>query len=435
MIPLRKHQIFTIQDSLKIKDALLEWSKKFPSVVWLDSNGHKDPYGFFEAALAVEQTDMSDAGVENIDELSAIIDKKHDWLFGYFSYDFKNDLEDLESRNFDGLSFPKIHFFRPSKLILLKGGELHFLYLEADTNDIDNDYLQIKNAVDGPKAVMGSSPSPRIHLRVHKDAYFEKVARLLEHIHRGDLYEANLCQEFYATDTEIDPWQTYFRLNEISRPPFAAFMRLGERYLMCASPERYLRKMGQNVISQPIKGTSRRGNNGKEDEALRIALSMDEKERAENIMITDLVRNDLSKSALKGSVLVEELCRVYTYKQVHQMISTVISKVAKEKNPLEIIKQTFPMGSMTGAPKISAMKIIEKLEETKRGLYSGAVGYFAPNGDFDFNVVIRSILYNAAEKYVSFSVGSAITSKSNPEKEYQECLLKAKAMRSVLEKG
>ncbi len=204
---------------------------------------------------------------------------------------------------------------------------------------------------------------------------------------------------------------------------------------MCASPERYLRKIHQTLISQPIKGTAPRGKNQAEDELFKNQLEHDEKERAENIMITDLVRNDLSKSALKGSVEVKELCKVYTFEQVHQMVSTVISKIPKGKNPLELIQETFPMGSMTGAPKVSAMKIIEALEETKRGLYSGAVGYFEPNGDFDFNVVIRSILYNEKAKYVSFSVGSAITAKSDPEKEYQECLLKAKAMRSVLEGG
>ena len=150
-------------------------------------------------------------------------------------------------------------------------------------------------------------------------------------------------------------------------------------------------------------------------------------------MIVDLVRNDLSRTAAKGSVQVEELCGAYTFKQVHHLISTVISQVAEGHTPVDVIKTTFPMGSMTGAPKISAMEIIEKLEETKRGLYSGAVGYFTPNGDFDFNVVIRSILYNAVNKYVSFSVGSAITSKSYPEKEYEECLLKARAMRNALE--
>ncbi|MEC7262982.1 MAG: anthranilate synthase component I family protein, partial [Bacteroidota bacterium] len=275
----------------------------------------------------------------------------------------------------------------------------------------------------------------KIKMRIHKDTYFEKANSFLQHIHRGDIYEANFCQEFYAENSTIDPIAVYQKLNAISEPPFAVFMKLQERYLMCASPERYLKKMGQMVISQPIKGTAPRGKTKSEDLKFKTDLEHDEKEKAENIMIVDLVRNDLSKSALQGSVKVEELCKVHSYKQVHQMISTIISTVSKEKNPIELIKETFPMGSMTGAPKLSAMQIIENLEETKRGLYSGAVGYFDPNGDFDFNVVIRSILYNEANKYVSFSVGSAITSKSDPEKEYRECLLKAKAMRKVLEKG
>ena len=150
-------------------------------------------------------------------------------------------------------------------------------------------------------------------------------------------------------------------------------------------------------------------------------------------MIVDLVRNDLSRTAKKGSVVVEELCKVYPFKQVNQMISTVVSKMGVGISPVDVIRSTFPMGSMTGAPKVSAMQIIEELEETKRGLYSGSVGYFTPDGDFDFNVIIRSILYNAAENYISYSVGGAITAGSDPEKEYAECLLKAKAMRAVLE--
>ena len=201
---------------------------------------------------------------------------------------------------------------------------------------------------------------------------------------------------------------------------------------MCASPERYLLKKGTKIISQPIKGTSRRSADALEDEQIKIDLLNSEKERSENIMIVDLVRNDLSRTAAKGSVNVEELCGAYSFKQVHHLISTITSEVKEGFSALDVLKTTFPMGSMTGAPKISAMQIIEKLEETKRGLYSGSVGYFTPDGDFDFNVVIRSILYNQAENYVSFSVGSAITAGSDPESEYAECLLKAKAMLQVL---
>ncbi|MEX2349755.1 MAG: anthranilate synthase component I family protein, partial [Flavobacteriaceae bacterium] len=220
--------------------------------------------------------------------------------------------------------------------------------------------------------------------------------------------------------------------NTISAPPFAAFVKMEGYYALSASPERYLKKEKLKIISQPIKGTARRSAIQEEDMQLSETLKADPKERSENIMITDLVRNDLSRTAAKGSVEVEELCGLYTFKQVHQLITTITSTVSEETTITDVLKTTFPMGSMTGAPKTSAMKIIEDLEETKRGLYSGSVGYVSPEGDADFNVIIRSILYNETNKYLSFSVGSAITSLSQPEKEYEECLLKAKAMREVL---
>lgn len=431
---MRKHRSFQISSTSKLKNALLDWSKDFEEVAWLDSNGHHDRYSSYSSIIAInKQTDKSRKIINNIDEVQNIIDKEKDWLFGYLSYDNKNEIEELSSNNFDGLKFPELYFFRPEKIIFIKEGTINFLYLQNFAHEIDQDFEEISVLSESSKTKPNRAQSVHIKMRIHKDAYFEKANKFLEHIHRGDIYEANFCQEFYAEDTIIDPLETYKNLNQISKPPFASYLRIGDNYVLCASPERYLKKYGQTVISQPIKGTSARGDDKLQDERLKKELQQDHKERAENIMITDLVRNDLSKSALKGSVEVAELCKVYSFKQVHQMISTVKAMVPKSKKPLELIKETFPMGSMTGAPKVSAMKIIEELEETKRGLYSGTVGYFDPHGNFDFNVVIRSILYNQSSKYVSFSVGSAITSKSNPESEYQECLLKAKAMRSVLE--
>jgi para-aminobenzoate synthetase component 1 len=254
----------------------------------------------------------------------------------------------------------------------------------------------------------------------------------LSHIHRGDIYEANFCQEFYA-QAKLNSLETYFKLNKIAQAPFSTFLKNGDKFLLSSSPERFLKKEGLDITSQPIKGTTKRSEHPEKDEHLKTVLESDPKERSENIMIVDLVRNDLSKIAQKGTVNVTELCQIHSFKQVHHMISTVQAKALPTISPVNIIAATFPMGSMTGAPKISAMKIIEALENTKRGLYSGGVGYFTPNGDFDFNVVIRSILYNASKSYLSFSVGSAITSKSTPENEFEECLVKAKAMRSVLE--
>jgi len=221
-------------------------------------------------------------------------------------------------------------------------------------------------------------------------------------------------------------------LNKLSPTPFANYFKINDHYIISATPERFLSRRGRKLISQPIKGTSSRNSDFIKDTEQKEALYSNEKERAENVMIVDLVRNDLTKSAKQGTVRVEELFGVYSFKQVHQMISTVVCDLDENLSNAKIISNTFPMGSMTGAPKISAMQLAEKYESSKRGVYSGAVGYFAPNADFDFNVVIRTLLYNAKNKYLSFHVGSAITLDSDPEGEYEECLLKGKAIIDVL---
>nr|WP_323787750.1 aminodeoxychorismate synthase component I [Psychroserpens sp.] len=432
---MRHHKSVHISNPETFKNQLLLWSEKFDEIVWLDSNNHKQKYANYDAVLAVEaftsiQTDYYNA-FEQLKEYQSIT---KDWLFGYLSYDLKNDVEELSSNNFDGLYFPELCFFQPKKLFFLKGNTLEALYLNFVSDELEDDLKQIESTVTSSAVEKSFNDKDiKIKLRIHKDEYFEKVNAVLNHIHRGDIYEANFCQEFYAENTTINPIDIYNNLNQISKPPFASFIKLYDKYLLSASPERYIKKDGTKITSQPIKGTAKRSLNQKEDNQLKKELSEDIKERSENVMIVDLVRNDLSKTATKGSVKVEELCKVYSFDQVHQMMSTITSEVDKTTHPVDVLRTTFPMGSMTGAPKISAMKIIEELEETKRGLYSGAVGYFTPDNDFDFNVVIRSILYNASEKYVSYSVGGAITAKSNPLKEYEECLLKAKAMREVLE--
>lgn len=425
---------FTISDVHSFKLKLLYWAQQFDEVAWLDSNAHIDRYGAFDALLAVDGLTSLVTDTQNaFSDLQEYQERLQDWIFGYLTYDLKNDIEQLSSNNFDGLQFPSLYFFQPKKIIRITGNTVDFIYLKMVDDDIEEDFKEISGIKSSQKDEIQGSDDIRIKLRTFKDDYFRRVKELIAHMHRGDIYEANFCQEFYAVNTEIDALKTYRKLNSISKAPFATFLKIRDKFLLSASPERYLKKIGQRIISQPIKGTAKRSENPETDAALRSALKKDAKERAENIMIVDLVRNDLSKSALKGSVRVEELCEVYAFEQVHQMISTVVAEVAENKNPVEIIKASFPMGSMTGAPKISAMEIIDELEAFKRGLYSGAAGYFTPEGDFDFNVVIRSILYNATEKYISYAVGSAITAKSVPEKEYEECLLKAKAMREVLD--
>jgi para-aminobenzoate synthetase component 1 len=412
------------------KQQLLFWGQQFREIIFLDSNEYPQKYSSYDCILAVDaftsiKTDYNNA-FEDLKQYQQIT---KDWLFGYLSFDLKNDLEHLKSNNFDGLGFPDLFFFQPKKIFLLKGNELEIQYLNMCDDEVEEDFATI---IESQKSKVEIEEKITIEQRILRENYLEKAAKILEHIHQGDIYEVNFCMEFFAENATINPLEKFLKLNEISRPPFAIYFKNNKHFLLSASPERYLRKEGDVLISQPIKGTTKRFLDAIEDGKSRNQLALDPKERAENIMITDLVRNDLSRTAQKGSVEVAELCAIYSFMQVHQMISTVTAKLDKQYSAVDAIKTTFPMGSMTGAPKISALKIIDELEETKRGLYSGAVGYFTPNGDFDFNVVIRSILYNEEKKYVSFSVGSAITSQSIPEKEYEECLLKAKAMLEVL---
>jgi para-aminobenzoate synthetase component I len=419
-----------VEDISEFKIKLLKWAQQFKTVVWLDSNNYQQKYSNFDAVLAVEASSKIETNYTNaFQKLKEYQSSINDYIFGYLGYDLKNDVETLISSNFDGLQFPDLFFFQPKKIFFIKKNTVEVNYLMDFKNEIDVEFNEITSySIQQPS----TNNTIKIKLRIHKDEYYQKLNSVLSHIHRGDIYEANFCQEFYSENSTINPIEVYKKLNEISKPPFATFLKLNDKFLLSASPERYLKKDNERVISQPIKGTEKRAITEIEDKKLIKELEKDKKERAENIMIVDLVRNDLSRLAIKGSVKVDELCKVYTFEQVHQLISTVSCKVDKTIHPVDIIKSTFPMGSMTGAPKISAMKIIEELEETKRGLYSGAVGYFTPQGDFDFNVIIRSILYNASKKYISYSVGGAITAQSIPEKEYEECLLKAKAMKQVL---
>ncbi|AUC86193.1 aminodeoxychorismate synthase component I [Polaribacter sp. ALD11] len=436
----RTTRTFSVENIKDFKQNLLSWSQQFETALWLDSNNYEQQYSNFDSALAVEEftaikTDYTNA----FDKLKEYQTITKDYIFGYISYDVKNDVERLSSNNFDGLDFADLYFFQPQKLIFIRGKNIEFQYLKMVDDEIKNDFEEISNMSLQSKSrgvdsfeLDSEKADIKIKLRIHKDEYHQKVTKVLEHIKRGDIYEANFCQEFYAENATIHPLEVYRHLNEISEPPFASFLKMDHQYALCASPERYLKKEGAKIISQPIKGTAKRLISAIDDAKIASDLSRDIKERAENVMIVDLVRNDLSKTAKMGSVKVEELCKIYSFKQVHQMISTVVSEIDMNMHPLETLRSTFPMGSMTGAPKISAMKIIEELEETKRGLYSGTIGYFTPENDFDFNVVIRSILYNEEKKYISFSVGGAITAKSVVEKEYEECLLKAKAMKYVL---
>ena len=361
------------------------------------------------------------------EDLKSFINKHNDWVFGYFNYDLKNTVEPkLSSNNHDFIQMDENHFFVPKLVVEIENNKALIHY----HNDVDlSEFKEILKS-----SFKDSKNEPiQIKQKETKEEYINKIKEIKEHIQLGDIYEMNYCHEFFAADVTLNnPALKYVQLNEKSNAPFSVFYKNKSQYILSASPERFLKKEGNTITSQPIKGTAKRGANTQEDLLIRQTLENDPKERAENIMIVDLVRNDLSKTALKFSVNVEELCKVYTFDTVHQMISTITSKIGVNTHPIDVIKNTYPMGSMTGAPKIEAMKIIEELEETKRGIYSGAIGYFTPQKDFDFNVVIRTILYNEKLNRLSFMVGGAITLKSDPEKEYEETLLKANILLKTL---
>jgi len=432
----RVARTYPVKLDYRLKQSFVHWAKDYDHFAWLDSNNYKESLGSYQAILAVgamSEFCMDYSGA--FDGLKSYRNEINDWLFGYLGYDLKNDIEGLESENHDGLGFPDIRFYQPERLVLIQSESITFLYPDDIEQEIQIDFNKILKNKELYKNKSINLNGVSMHLRTSKDSYFKKLAQVQHHIERGDIYEVNFCQEFFAEDVTIDPVSTFFHLNALSRPPFASLLKLSTHYILSASPERYLRKQGLKVWSQPIKGTAGRESDLEADMHIARQLAADPKERSENIMITDLVRNDLSRIAKKGTVHVDELCEVYTFEQVHQLISTVSCEVAPHTDPVEIIRATFPMGSMTGAPKVSAMKIIEELEDAKRGVYSGAIGYIDAAGDLDFNVVIRSILYNATRHYLSYSVGGAITAASIPEKEYQECLIKAKSLREVLERN
>jgi para-aminobenzoate synthetase component 1 len=418
---------FPVHDFLQVKEQMLSWANQFSICCFLDDHQYHLPEHSFECILAVNAQSILRTGPHNaFEQLQTFIDQHHDWCFGHLGYDLKNGIEALQSDNTDLVKFDDLFFFIPGIILILRDNEL-LVGMKVPGHEA------IANAVFKTRPVLaGTALHIEIKARFTRSAYLDTVHKLQQHILRGDCYEINFCQEFYNENAVIDPLQVYRSLSNESPNPFSCYYKLEDKYLLCASPERYLRKNGNKVISQPIKGTMQRNSNNAGPDVNKEVLQHSAKERSENIMIVDLVRNDLAKVCIEGSVKVDELMGIYAFPQVYQMIST-ISGEADDKTPVtNILKATFPMGSMTGAPKKRVMQLIEQYERTKRGLFSGAVGYFSPEKNMDFNVVIRSILYNASNRYLSFQTGSAITYYSNAEAEYEECLLKAAAIKKVL---
>lgn len=365
-------------------------------------------------------TDGGSISVESgniFDILNKFHSESRSWLFGYLGYDLKNEIENLSSTNTTYIDFPDALLFSPKTIVEINQ---------------DGDYKVLKGSIDFDKLDESYSDNEgNVFLKLKKSEseanYISKIKKAQDFIKEGDFYEINLSHPI-EFEFRGEAWHLYKKMKEVGAVPFASYLKLDDKSVCSASPERFLSRKNGELCSQPIKGTISRSS---KNEIKKIkALQNNEKERAENLMIVDLVRNDLNRIAIKGSVRVKDLFQIQTFETVHQMVSTVCCDVEDSTSSFDIIKSCFPMGSMTGAPKIAAMKAIEELEDYKRGIYSGAMGYLKPNGDFDFNVVIRTAQVEGDT--LIYPVGGAITSDSIPEKEWEETWIKARALINII---
>lgn len=349
-----------------------------------------------------------------------------DVVFCHLNYEVKDQLEALQSRHQDTTPFELFKFFIPEVVFQVSGSNVTVSFYEERQNEAA--IREMMEAIHGTETPSGKIKGGRQFHRLDEAHYLEALQSLKQHIQRGDVYQANYCQEFYWEQVELNPSALFMAGFNRMPNPFSVFYRNGASTLMSFSPERFLEFNGRIVRSQPMKGTSPRDPDHKVDEKNRETLRKSEKDRRENVMIVDLVRNDLSHFAARGSVTVPELYRIETYPRVHQMYSTVEATLKEGAHPIEALLKAFPMGSMTGAPKVRAMQILEQLERSKRGIYSGTVGFMLPKGTGDFNVVIRSLVHSSETNCLSLHAGGGITDLSDPAAEYEECLVKARPL-------
>lgn len=340
--------------------------------------------------------------------------QKKRWLFGFLGYDLKNHTEGLESLNSPLTDVPDLYFMEPEILIKIENNEAEVLLGDFSVE------MNSKNPLPG-------SIENELGALIRKNEYIRNVKTIQKKIHNGDFYEMNytfpLCGSYMG-----DPFWLYSKMRDINPVPFGAFISDEKFSVCCASPERFLKKQGDSILSEPIKGTAARSQDSELDAINRKQL-LNEKNRAENLMIVDLVRHDLARVSKPGSVKVSNLYDVQTFGTVHQLISTVESIARDGIDLVDIIESCFPMGSMTGAPKIEVMKTTDEIEMYKRGIYSGAIGYITPDDDFDFNVVIRTAILQGDSLF--YPVGGAITSDSDPELEWEECMIKSRNLTEI----
>lgn len=409
---------FLVESSNAFKNKMLNWAKRFNVFCFLDNNNYNLQPQTFECILAAGVRKSIQLTSENtFEQLKQFSEENPQTIFGHFNYPSSSD----------STGFPYGYFFIPEHIIKLSNSKITIQSTDINVEEIFN---AISQQPDNIAASMETIVN--IQCKISQQEYLEAVEQIKKHIQRGDCYELNFCQEFFSNQAQIDPLYIFHQLNKISPNPFSAFYKVENSFCLCASPERFLKKIGDTVMSQPIKGTARRVlDDIDKDTAAKKILFESQKERSENVMIVDLVRNDLSKFCTEGSVLVKELFGIYSFPQVHQMISTIECKVTN-CHWTNIIESCYPMGSMTGAPKTKVMELIDKYEAGPRGLFSGAIGYVNADGDFDFNVVIRSIFYNTSSQYLSYKSGGGITFNSDPKEEYEESMLKAEAIKKIL---
>jgi len=366
---------------------------------------------------------------------------------GYFSYDLCRFIERLPTTAVDDLKLPECYFgfydivlafdnLQSRTYVISTGfpelGETE--RIERATRRLDEVREKLVNVPSSGTEVPFtyiSSATEQVTLKsgFTREEYIEAVEKIRQYIIAGDIFEVNLSQRFEA-ELSITPYELYRRLRQINPAPFASYLGFDEISVVSSSPERFLRVQGDWVETRPIKGTRPRGKTPEEDEALANELLSSPKDRVENIMIVDLERNDLGRVCRYGTVKVTELAVLEVFPTVFHLTSTVVGRLREGKNGIDLLKATFPGGSITGAPKVRAMEIIDELEPTKRSVYTGSIGYLSYNGDLDLNIAIRTFLVKGRKVY--FQAGGAVVYDSEPEAEYQETLDKARALIDAL---
>jgi len=418
--------IYTFPDgdleNLKLK--MLNWLRPFNIFAYLDNNSYQHQPNRFECLIGAGAL-QTFSDPENL--------PKNEWLFGHLNYEFgqrfftKINWQKKPSK--DG--FPNCFFFLPETVLSIPYGknELHISTSRQNAENIIKDILACStDRKQTSKTIVHSWQSD-----FSEQEYVAQIQNIKDNIRQGDYYELNFCVQNHAQYDDCEPFDLFAKINRQNPSPFAAFYRQENHFLLSASPERFLHKKSHELWAQPIKGTIKRSQSTEEDEQLKKQLKSDIKERAENLMITDLMRNDLAKICRPGSVQAPDLLGLYSFPTLHHLISTIAGTLKDNCSFFDILKATFPMGSMTGAPKKIVLEHIDRYEKKPRGIYSGSLGYIFPDGDFDFNVVIRSLVLDTNSQQICYATGGAITYDSVPEKEWQEIALKAKSMKAVLQ--